>query len=163
MAGSAAQLKESGMAALSLEGVYREHFRLLFRCAVALIENEADAEDVLHAVFARLATKSGLTVADPRAYLLRAVRNECVSHRRRSRRLRLLPLVEDVPGTVPGAAHGVNEALTRLAPHLRELVILRVYEGMTFAEIACATGLPRTTARERYGQAIERLRRILER
>ena len=159
-----AQVKENGTAANpSLEDAYRAHLKLLFRYALALVENEADAEDILHTVFARLAAKPGVNMAHARSYLLRAVRNECVSHGRRKRRTLSLTLVEDIPGRESRAAPAVNRALAELEADAREIVVLRVYEDMTFREIAQAIGTSETTARERYNKALGQLKRILER
>ena len=146
----------------SLERLYRANATLLFRYALALLESEADAEDALHTVFLRLASKGMLEMGDGRGYLLRAVRNECRTRRRRRRRLKTLPLVEGIPGQSADNAQEINRALTKLAPKLRETVLLRIYEDMTFEDIAGALGVSATTARERYTQALDRLRKLLE-
>ena len=115
----------------SLEAIYRRHAVLAFRYAVGLVGAEADAEDALHTVFVRLSRKALHEIADVRTYLLQAVRNECLSRRRRARRRKTLPLVEDVPGRETAIADEVNRALAQLTPDLREVVILRAYEEMT--------------------------------
>ena len=148
---------------VSLEDAYRTNLTLLFRYALAMVENETDAEDVLHTVFARLSAKPRLDATNVRAYLVRAVRNECISHVRRKRRTGPLTLVADLPGRENPAAESVNEMLGELAPDAREIVILKVYDNMTFAEIATMIGTSQTTARERYGKALTQMKRILER
>ena len=147
---------------LSLDEVYCKYARLLFRYAVGLLGAEADAEDALHAVFLGLSSKTLGDIRDVRGYLLRAVRNECLSRRRVRRRRKTLSLVEDIPGGDTGAAEEINRALAKLTAELREIVILRVFEEMTFDGIATVTGLSATTARERYRQALGELRAGLE-
>ena len=153
---------DSGARALTLDEAYRRHATLLFRYAVALLGSEPDAEDALHAVFLRLSSGTQAGIADVRSYLVRAVRNECLSRRRSRRRHKTLPLVEDIPGRSTGRAREINRALAKLDAKLREIVILRVYEEMTFDGIAEVTGLSATTVRERYSRALDKLRRELE-
>jgi RNA polymerase sigma-70 factor (ECF subfamily) len=50
------------------------------------------------------------------------------------------------------------EAVERLPDKLRELVVLRVWGGLSFAEIAEATDLSASTAYRKYQEAIETLR-----
>lgn len=158
----AQETADSGPRALTLDDAYRRHATLLFRYAVALLESGPDAEDALHAVFLRLSSKTLDRIADVRSYLVRAVRNECRSRTRSRRRRKTLPLVEDIPGRSTGRADEINRALAKLDADLREIVILRVYEEMTFDGIAQVTGMSATTVRQRYSRALDKLRRDLE-
>jgi len=45
----------------------------------------------------------------------------------------------------------------------REIVIPRIWGGLTFDEIAALTGDSRTTVHRRYGEALETLREKLSR
>ena len=58
---------------------------------------------------------------------------------------------------------GVRRALNRLPDAEREVVILRLYEGLSFAEIAQVTRVPLSTAKSRLLYALRRLRPALER
>jgi len=56
----------------------------------------------------------------------------------------------------------VRAALERLPDMEREVVLLRIFEGLTFAEIAQVTGAPVATAKSRMLYALRRLRPVLE-
>ena len=60
--------------------------------------------------------------------------------------------------------HERPEEGLRLAfpPEQREVVFLKVFEGMTFQEIADLCGTSITTAASRYRYALGTLRRVLE-
>ncbi|MBX3467584.1 MAG: RNA polymerase sigma factor [Planctomycetes bacterium] len=59
-------------------------------------------------------------------------------------------------------AERVARALARLPDEQREVVVLRVYEGLEFKEIAARAGAPLGTIHSRYRLALERLRPHLE-
>jgi RNA polymerase sigma-70 factor (ECF subfamily) len=54
------------------------------------------------------------------------------------------------------------EHLDALPPDQREVVVARIWGGLTFDEIAALVGEPRTTVYRRYGEALEVLREKLE-
>lgn len=56
----------------------------------------------------------------------------------------------------------VQRALTELADHLREVVILRLYEGLDYAAIAEIAGTSAATVRSRMRYALEALRRSVQ-
>ncbi len=55
----------------------------------------------------------------------------------------------------------VREALQRLLPNDREVVILRHLEQLTLREIAAVLGITESAAQSRYRRAIERLHAVL--
>ena len=55
----------------------------------------------------------------------------------------------------------VEGALNRLAPHDREMILMRHFEDMSNAEIAQMLGLSDSAASMRYGRAVFRLKEIL--
>jgi RNA polymerase sigma-70 factor, ECF subfamily len=56
----------------------------------------------------------------------------------------------------------VREALLELAPHYREVVVLRHYEGLKFREIGDVLAIPEGTVKSRMAEALEQLSRILK-
>ena len=81
------------------------------------------------------------------------------------------PLREQLPSPTPPPSadceqgelrHRVRAALDRLPETEREVVVLRVFEGLSFPEIAQATDVPVPTAKSRLRYALRRLRPILE-
>src|SRR3954451_8874234 len=55
----------------------------------------------------------------------------------------------------------LQEALNRMDPMDREVLVLRHYEQMTNGDAAAALGLTHSAASKRYARAVERLREIL--
>ena len=102
-------------------------------------------------------------------YLRRATRNACFSRLRARRRERAVAgpntraWVEAVdPATArPDERLAIERALDGLPPEQREVVHLKAYEGMTFKQIANATGVSANTAASRYRYALEKLRGVL--
>jgi RNA polymerase sigma-70 factor (ECF subfamily) len=56
----------------------------------------------------------------------------------------------------------VRGALLKLAPHYREVVVLRHYEGMKFHEIGRVLDIPEGTAKSRMSEALTQLSRFLK-
>jgi RNA polymerase sigma-70 factor (ECF subfamily) len=117
-----------------------------------------DAEDRIHEVFtAALAT--GTQVENPRAYLFRAVRNH-LNRASRKAQTGLPGIVESDPD--PGKGEEINAALSALPGGQREVVVLRIWHGMSFREIGEALEIPKDTAASRWRYGLEKLRSLLE-
>jgi RNA polymerase sigma factor (sigma-70 family) len=129
----------------------------------------AGAEDVVQRVFVRLVS-SGRLPAEPRTWLFRCVRNEAISYRRsenrRSRREQVV--ASDAMGwfvTHPGDrldAGNAQAALEILPPEQREVILLRLWSGLTLSEIASVTEVAASTVHARYEAALATLRQKLE-
>jgi RNA polymerase sigma-70 factor (ECF subfamily) len=136
----------------------------LYRYALMMLTNAAAAEDVVHDVFARLAAKPPRGIASIDGYLRLAVRNACLDALRRRRRWAaddgalLEPVVE---GVDPAERLALDAALRSLPADQREVVHLKVYEGLTLQEISDITGVSINTVAGRYRYAIDKLRTAL--
>jgi RNA polymerase sigma-70 factor (ECF subfamily) len=99
-------------------------------------------------------------------WLYRIAHNEAISHIRRQR-----PEVELQDTPSGGAAAGrmapvevsiaVEAALARLSPDQREAVVLKVYEGFKFEEIAGILECPASTVKSRVYTGLDLLKEIL--
>jgi RNA polymerase sigma-70 factor (ECF subfamily) len=151
-----------------LAAVYDQYGAALHRLLCAMLGSRADAEDALQEVFARLAEGRGAQVKDLKAYLFAAARNEALSVLRRRRREALftayLPMRVRPARRVEDAVQdaGLLALLQQLPPEQREVVALKVFEQMTFAEIALLVKAPPNTVAARYRYGIQRLRRWWE-
>ncbi|MGQ9807634.1 MAG: RNA polymerase sigma factor [Armatimonadota bacterium] len=155
------------LTAESLECLYDLHAPALYRYARSLTGSAEDAEDAMQEVFVRLA-RAGRRPEDPRSYLMKAVRNQClVVIRSRSRRADAARRLADglAPGRLAVPVDGradIAEAVQALPLEQREVLILKAVEQMTFEEIASVTGVSANTAASRYRYAVARLRRELK-
>ena len=78
-----------------------------------------------------------------------------------------LPLPHPAPATEDQALlrleqSQVAEAMAKLEPEYRQALILRVIDGLSYAEIAAATDVPEGTVKSRIARAREKMRRLLK-
>lgn len=160
----------------SIEALYEAHADAAWNAAWHLLGDAAAAEDVVHDVFARLvaAPAGSLAIAEPRAYVLTAVLHGVRSRARASARRGVdagvdpdaLPSAAPQPGDaalVGERAAAVAGALAALPLEQREVVVLRVFGGLPFREVAALCGTSANTAASRWRYACARLREHLER
>jgi RNA polymerase sigma-70 factor (ECF subfamily) len=152
----------------ALADLYEQYGPRLYRYSLLILADAAGAEDVVQDAFCRLAEvqrRRSDVVTLP--YLMTMVRNECYSRLRRRRRSPFVhekPLLEPVAGGTGSEERLILEgALRALSPEQREVIYLKVYEGLTFAEIGECCGISLNTAASRYRYAIDALRtRLIE-
>jgi RNA polymerase sigma-70 factor (ECF subfamily) len=142
---------------------YQAHREGLFGYALALTGSQAAAEDAVQAAFFGLLL-AGRMPREPRPYLFRAVRNAAVDCRRLDRQGTRAEETAEDPACVPHPVrdHALREALAALARAEREIIVLKVLAGLTFAEIAEVHGVPLNTAASWYRRGVEKLRSLLE-
>ncbi len=167
---SAERIAESGPAALA--GLYDLAARRLVRYAIAITRNQHDAEDAVQAALVRVADSPRLLgrADQPWPYLLRMVRNESLVILRRKRRWTSLVNLADLL-----TRRGVDEvereetyrqvwaALRTLPTEQSEVVVLKIWESMTFLQIAEVLDASPSTVASRYRYAMEKLARSLGR
>jgi RNA polymerase sigma-70 factor (ECF subfamily) len=150
-----------------LADLYDQYGPRLYRYALMLLADAPAAEDAVQDAFCQLAavlrTRTDVATLP---YLVTVVRNACYSRLRRRRRSPVITgeaLLEPVAPDASGEERVlVGSALRRLPPEQREVVYLRVYEGLTFQEIGDRCRISLNTAASRYRYAIDALRRVLE-
>jgi RNA polymerase sigma-70 factor (ECF subfamily) len=154
----------------SLGALYDLTARRLVRYAVTLTRNQHDAEDAVQAVLVRVAARPKLLAAAhcPWSYLLRMVRNEALGILRRKKRwsrvsnltdLLTRRLVDEVE--LEDTHRAVWKALRQLPTEQAEVVVLKIWEEMTFAGIGAVLEIPQNTAASRYKYAMQKLSRQL--
>ena len=152
------------LSAEEVRRLYDQHGPALVAYARGFLPDAAAAEDVVHQVFLRLLSAE-LTMPDaPVAYVYRAVRNAALNARRNGLRLVELDPQSSIfrhRGGNREAALALERALAELPEEQREVVVMRVWSGLTLEEIAAATTTPLNTAASRYRYALEKLREKL--
>jgi RNA polymerase sigma factor (sigma-70 family) len=136
-----------------LSELYAEHHRRVLVAAYRITGSMADAEDVAHAVFLRLASGEGLAVENAGSYLYRAAINGALDLLRRRKTGPTEPLeaasdaASDLPGGSPEEEFSRNElgrrlrrAIGELRPRTAEMFTLRYLEEMGNREIAALMG-----------------------
>src|SRR5712692_2463639 len=115
--------------------LYDRYAAGLYRYAVIVLADRGLAEDAVQQVFAKLVSLgAGAHLDAPDRYLRRAVRNECYSLlERRAQARDERPLLEAVASGIDQDERLTLEAAIReLPPEQREVLTLKVYEGLTF-------------------------------
>jgi len=152
----------------SLDEIYAQYAKGLLAFLCARLGEAPWAEDLLHDVFmAYLRHSAAKPIALPRAFLYRcanrlslnALRDRAAEKRNASR---VAEAFAPAPGADPLLAQAAFEALAGLPREEREVVCLRVFGGLTFAEISATLGQPITNLFKRYTRGLEALRRALE-
>ena len=171
MTGPIVELRhERNHVAEDFDSYVEAHARELLRLAFVLTGNDADAQDVVQEALARAFPRwdriSGAD--DVHAYVRRMVVNARTSWWRRTRK-RELPREEVIP---TGASAPVDtetrdeqeamwQACLALPRDQRVAVVLRYYEGLSYAEIGAVTECAEGTARARVFRGLKNLREQL--
>lgn len=155
-------------AAPSLPELYDAHAAGLFHYFASFTREEADAKDLLQDFFIKLARQTiPPSISNMRAWLLRLAHHHAIDWLRRHRVRRR---VEDesqalvdmfAPQDDPdqeALARCLTHALSSLPLEQRSVAQLKLWDGLTFEEIAEVQGIPLNTAASRYRYALEKLR-----
>ena len=149
----------------ALSHIYDRYAASLYRVLNAILSSPVDAEDALQEVFVALATKRVGRITNLKSYLFVAARHQAFTVLRRRKRE---PGFEDVTSLEiadPNSLAHENRVgdwvalLARLPLEQREVIALKVWEEMTFADIARVVRASPNTVMSRYRYGIERLRK----
>jgi RNA polymerase sigma-70 factor (ECF subfamily) len=141
------------------------------RYAMLLTRNRDDAEDAVQAALVRLAMKPR-ALADashPWPYFLRVVRNEALNIARKASPAQFPTDTFEAWIESPSfflddeLKDCVTQALRRLPQSQSEVVVLKIWEEMTFLEISEVLGQSPNTIASRYRYAIGKLSQHLQR
>jgi RNA polymerase sigma-70 factor, ECF subfamily len=148
--------------------LYEREYVNVFRAIRAMVLNEQEAEDLTQDAFTR-AYRARLRyrpTAPPGAWLHRIAINTAISHLRRQKLARILPMrlyqaPDDRDYVRSEARTMVEVALADLSPKLRAAVYLHFYLGYSREEVAHALNIPSGTVASRIAKAMIVMRRRL--
>jgi RNA polymerase sigma-70 factor (ECF subfamily) len=159
--------------------IVRLHWRTVFNVAYKFVGRHDLAEDLAQDVFLKLFRS--LDTFDRRAnfqtWLISVSRNLCIDHYRSVRREREAIARDVDPAGLAAAAPGrgahaaleqrdrarlLRDALDRLAPTLRDAVMLRDIQELSYQEIAARLGVPEGTVKSRINRGRAELARQLQ-
>jgi RNA polymerase sigma-70 factor (ECF subfamily) len=156
-------------AGLDIERLYDEHAQPLYAFLLNLTRDEADTRDLLQEIFVKLARDENVLrgVREERAFLIRLAHNAAIDlmRRRGTRDKTRENFAADftspfAPAKDPDEATFRAElaaALAELPPEQRAVAHLKLWEGLTFEEIAAILELSPNTAASRYRYALDKL------
>ncbi len=172
---------DEDMRSRRFEDTVLPHLDAAYNLARWLTRDGADAEDVVQeAVLRALQFFDGYRGGNSRAWLLTIVRNTCFNWMKRNRRsdmnvpyddesqMAVAPTYAPPPAGDPETLllarleqRQIDAAIGALAPPLREAIVLREMEDLSYAEIAEIAGVPIGTVMSRLARARNLLRRAL--
>ena len=156
-----------------IERLYDGHAQPLYAFLLNFTRDEADTRDLLQEIFVKLAREPELLagVRDERAFLIRLAHNAAIDlMRRRGTRDRTRENFAAETGFLFAATANPDEnifrdelasALAELPEEQRAVVHLKLWEELTFEEIAAALDISSNTAASRYRYGIDKLRERL--
>lgn len=151
----------------AFEELFARYRDVLWRFFARRLPNPSRTEELVQDVF--LAVLQNRVRYEPRApfraYLFGVAWNALLAEKRKTARRQEDPIVADVadPAVGPDASLWVRRALACLPDEQRELIMLREYEGLSYAEIAALLRVPLNTVRSRLFRARMELRDVLSR
>ena len=149
-----------------LGALYERHYETVFRAALRVTGNAADAEDVLQTVFLRVLARDDQAAALPAAYFKRAAVNAAVDVLRR-REHRAESAYDDVSQLAVQPPGLLRERLRRAIAALdsddASLFLLRHVEGLTIDELAAMFEIEKNNVAVRLHRIRRRLQAELER
>jgi RNA polymerase sigma-70 factor, ECF subfamily len=148
-----------------LEALFDHHWPRAYRAAYLVVGDGAAAEDIAQEAF--LAAVRSLDRFDRRRpfgpWLHRIVVNRSIDYARaRALRAEVAEAADPAAGQhTPELSDELQEALRRLSPDHRAVVVLRYLLEYTPGEISSLLGLPRGTVNSRLRRALDDLKGLL--
>jgi RNA polymerase sigma-70 factor (ECF subfamily) len=154
---------------LTIEEVIRQTQRPLLSFLVRLLSDPEEAMDILQETYIKSLSQPGFLDSgfNQRAWLYRVSGNLAKSTLRRIRRLfRFHPEPMEIPAPLEQvlaseAAQGVQAGLSKLSFTHRQILLLRYYMDMSYADIASVLDVPIGTVMSRLNRAKAELERSL--
>ena len=151
------------LARSSFDDVYRTQLRPIVALAALLVRSQEVAEELAHDAFIRLFERFE-EVDNPEGFVRTVVVRLSLNWLRRHKTEQRV--IQKVGVERPGGIPDVDEtweALGRLDPDRRAVLVLRYYENLRHGEIAELLGCPTATVRSRTRRALKDLQKELAR
>jgi len=151
------------------QGWLQEHGAKFLLFARQKTHSEADAQDLVQEAVVEAVKRSGHNGPPALALVFATIHRRAIDLARREDRRagREFAAMEtesepwfDTSVEDRERAQLIQDAMSRLPEIYREVVTLKLWGGLTFAEIAGSLGIPANTAASRYRYALEELRKL---
>lgn len=153
----------------AFQPLVERYYGPLFRVAARMLHNQEDARDATQTAFMKAYQSLGSLDRERRffSWIYRILVNDCLNVLRA--RHQMVPLEAAGDRAAPATdtlgtgetRERIRAALLRLPPEQREVVVLRHFGDMSYAEMASALGLPEKTVKSRLFSGRQRLCELL--
>ena len=157
----------------NLSQIYSQYKQGLFSLALSVLKSSAEAEDAVHDAFMKLARKNVTPKGDSVSYVFATVRNAALDRLRKKKR------VVDAPDFVfedemsreekPGSSlmerernFIIRKEIEKLDDPNKEVILLKLFSGLTFEQIAEIRNEPLSTVSSRYARTLKSLKYKME-
>ncbi|MCG9128714.1 RNA polymerase sigma factor [Candidatus Poribacteria bacterium] len=161
--------------------LFKKHYKQVYRHAFYLLKNNEDAEDMTQETFIKAwQLKNELRPSTVHSWLLKCVQNLCFNELKRQKyqvytsdeftnvvdNLHHSESVQHVQSPEKSVCNEetkrlVHQAIGKLPPRLRLIVVMRELDGMSYSEISEVMGIPEGTVKSKLYRARKKLRSIL--
>ena len=150
---------------IELERFYRERKKALLAYALALTGAPDSAEDAVHDAFASI-LRGAFRPKELSPYVFKCVRNAAADRWRRERKedefICDYSIFADVEDAAALDIDELTRCLARLSRERREVIVLKIYEELTFKQIASVMNASQNTVASWYRRGMDALRRMME-
>ncbi|MDD4011433.1 MAG: RNA polymerase sigma factor [Sphaerochaetaceae bacterium] len=161
---------------LAFRAVYQEVFPLILKVAHHVTYNLDSAEDICQEAFEKFfeSAKEFPTMEDAKYWLIRVTRNLAINYiKRKGREKDYIDKAKRDFFTVPSKANGedeaikeetvqgVKDAVAKLPANYRDVIVLKEYCGLDYAQMAKILGLSETNVKVRMHRARKFLENLL--
>ena len=160
--------REKGMTNEAFEAFYLKHYKFVYRIAYSYMKEPHDAEDVTEDVFVKVLTGSFSFESEEheRSWLALTTMNLCKdvlksAWRKRVGSLEDLESEPESPESKAVEESDTMEAVQKLPPKYKEVIILFYYMGYKTDEIAEKLGKPPSTIRNLLADARKKLKAMI--
>ena len=157
-------LNQSNRPVDCLEDFVKRHENKIYRIAIAIMGNKADAEDIMQDVFLKVLenkTPQFESVEHETAWLTRVTVNHCRNRLRSHWWKKNEPLLDIYPAQ-DNEQQYLLETVNTLPSKYRVAIVLFYYEGYSTNEISDITGQKESTVRSHLTRARHILKEFLE-
>jgi RNA polymerase sigma-70 factor (ECF subfamily) len=140
-----------------------KHENRVYRTAISIMKNRADAEDIVQDVFIKVMQKAPNFESDEHesAWLIRVTINMCRSRLRTAWLRRTEPLIDTYPAQTKEQLNLIEHVMA-LPTKYRIVVNLFYYEGYSTKEISYITNQKESTVRSLLTRARQKLKYVLK-
>ena len=153
---------------IPIDKLIEQHRPALLQYACYLLGNLEDAEDAVQDVYVQLheyrVRPQSYLPSNPKAYLFRCLGNLCISQLRKQKRTIFVAIdeakaqVDQEPQTFEEEYQRASRLLSQIPEEQAEVIRLRIYADLSFAEIADTLSLPLPTVKSRFLYGIQKIR-----